>query len=431
MNGALSMNSLRLLTLLMLSFSLTTALAAEQPLTDEQKKLIENGEYLARAGDCVACHTAPGGEVFAGGLAMGSPIGDIYSTNITPDPQTGIGNYTFEDFERAVRQGKAKDGHSLYPAMPYTSFTKVTDADINSLYLYFMRGVKPVVSENKSTGIPWPLSMRWPLSVWDMIYLDDGIYKPDSGQSAEWNRGAYLVQGLGHCGACHSPRGIGFQEKGLDQTSKNYLSGGALEGWYAPNLNGDMFNGLGRWSNQDIIDFLQKGHNETSAAFGSMGDVIENSTQYLNDNDLSSIAAYLKSLPPVNRPRLHMADNRTYNALRAGEVNNPGAQLYLDNCAACHRSDGKGYKNTFPALDGASSLNSDDPSSAIHLILVGGKVPVTKKAPSGLTMPDFGWRLSDDEVAELATFIRNSWNNQSSSVSGGQVEDIRKIANKN
>lgn len=421
------MKKLYISVLLMLSFATTVSFAAEKPLTDALKTQIENGAYLARLGDCVACHMVPSGQMFAGGLAMSSPIGDIYSTNITPDVKTGIGDYTLEDFDKAVRQGKAKDGHALYPAMPYPSFIKMSDADLNDLYQYFMHDVKPIFQENQSTGIPWPLSMRWPLSVWDMVFLEDGVYKSNPKQSDDWNRGAYLVQGLGHCGSCHTPRGIGFQEKALDQTSNSYLSGGTLEGWHAPNLNGDMLNGLGRWNEQDIIDFLQKGHNENTAAFGSMVDVIQNSTQYLSDRDLKSIAVYLKSLPPVNGPSLHASDNRTYNTLHSGQINSSGAQLYLDNCAACHRSDGKGYKNTFPALSGNSAVNSDDPSSVIHIILAGAKVPVTKNAPTGLVMPDFGWRLTDQEVADIATFIRNGWENQAPIVTKGQVEDIREI----
>jgi mono/diheme cytochrome c family protein len=421
------MNKHSLSALIMLSFVSVSAYADQPTLTDAQKKQIEHGSYLALAGDCVACHTAPGGKTFAGGLPMASPIGNIYSTNITPDVKTGIGQYSLQDFDKAVRQGEAKDGHALYPAMPYPSFVKMSDADLNDLYLYFMHGVTPVEQANKDTDITWPLSIRWPLSVWSWIYVDEGVYQNDPSQTSEWNRGAYLVQGLGHCGSCHTPRGLGFQEKALDQNDSDYLAGGTLEGWHAPNLNGDPVNGLGKWSQRDIIDFLQKGHNEQTAAFGSMVDVIQNSTQHLNDNDLKAIAVYLKSLPSVNDSSAPKTNSATYQELSSGQANSPGAQLYLDNCAACHRSDGKGYKNTFPALDGNSVLNSDDPSSVIHIILAGGKAPVTAKAPTGLVMPDFGWRLNDQEVAELATFVRNAWSNKAPKVSKGQVEDIREI----
>lgn len=423
-----------LVSLLMLSLSACSLSAAEftaQQLTDQQKEQILHGAYLARAGDCVACHTAPTGQAFTGGLPMESPIGTIYSTNITPDPKTGIGEYTLEEFDNAVRKGKAKDGHPLYPAMPYTSFAKITDDDVRDLYLYFLHGVKPIEQENQGTDIPWPLSIRWPLSIWNMIYFEDRVYQPEPTKSPEWNRGAYLVQGLGHCGSCHTPRGIAIQEKALDQTDSAYLSGGTLEGWHAPNLNGDKVNGLGHWSEQSIVDFLQKGHNETSAAFGTMSNVINDSTQYLSNQDLKSIAVYLKSLPPVKDEPAPLPAHRLDNVLYQGMIHEPAALLYLDNCAACHRTDGKGYKNTFPALDGNSSLNSDDPSSVIHIILIGGQVPSTPKAPTGLTMPDFGWRLNDFEVAALATFIRNSWSNRAPAVTEKQVKEIRKLVETN
>lgn len=417
-----------LISLFMLSLSACSLSAAE--LTAQQKEQILHGAYLARAGDCVACHSTEGNPAFTGGLPMESPIGTMYSTNITPDPKTGIGDYTLEDFDNAVRKGKAKDGHPLYPAMPYTSFAKMTDDDLRDLYLYFMHGVEPVEKANHDTDIPWPLSMRWPLSVWDMIYFEDAVYKPEPTKSPEWNRGAYLVQGLGHCGSCHTPRGIAIQEKALDQTSKDYLSGGTLEGWHAPNLNGDKPNGLGHWTEQDIVDFLQKGHNETSAAFGSMADVVINSTQYLSDSDLKSIAVYLKSLPPVKDEPAPIPTDRPETVLYEGMAQLPGALLYLDNCATCHRTDGKGYKNTFPALDGNSSLNSEDPSSVIQLILIGGQVPSTAKSPTGLTMPDFGWRLNDFEIAALTSFIRNSWSNQAPNVTEKQVKEIRELVEK-
>lgn len=422
------MKKRHLLASLILSLSACGALAADQTLTDAQKKQIKNGAYLAQVGDCVACHTTPGGATFAGGLAMSTPIGDIYSTNITPDTHTGIGNYTLEDFDRAVRQGRAKSGHSLYPAMPYPSYTKITDSDLNDLYLYFMHAVTPVGYENAVADIPWPLNMRWPLTLWDTVFLTEGVYQPDPRQNDEWNRGAYLVQGLGHCGACHTPRGLGFQEKALDQRSANYLAGGTLEGWHAPNLNGDDVYGLGRWTRQEIIDFLQKGHNAHSAAFGSMTQVVEDSTQYFSAGDLKAVTTYLKSLPRVYPRTIFANDNSTYRELHSGQISTPGAQLYIDNCAACHRTDGKGYVNTFPVLDGNSVLNSEDPSSIIHIILVGGRVPVTERAPSGLVMPDFAWRLNDEEVAELSTFVRNAWSNRAPAVTAGEAKDIRDIA---
>lgn len=384
------------------------------------------GEQLARAGDCVACHTAQGGKPFAGGLKMSTPVGAIYSTNITPDKETGIGGYSYEDFAKALREGVAKDGHNLYPAMPYTSFARINDEDMRALYDFFMHKVAPVKQQNRDSDIPWPLNMRWPLSAWNLMFLDDKPFKPDSSQSEEWNRGAYLVQGLGHCGSCHTPRGIGFQEKAQDQTGSDWLTGGTLEGWHAPDLTGNVKSGLGRWSQQDIVDFLKSGQTPHGMAFGSMHDVVVDSTQHLSDADLNAIAVYLKSLkssdPQAQAPK---PDTATARALIKGDVSKPGAQEYVDNCAACHRLDGKGYARTFPALAHNSAVLSDDPSSLISIVLKGGQAPVTHSAPTGLTMPDFAWRLSDKQVADLLTFVRGGWGNNAAPVTPDQVKEIR------
>ena len=261
-------------------------------------------EYLARAADCVACHSIAGGKGFVGGLKMGTPLGAIYSTNITPDPDTGIGRYSLADFDLAVRHGIAKDGHRLYPAMPYPSYAKLTDADVVALYRFFMKQVPAVRQANVKSEIPALLSFRWPLAFWNFLFAPSAGYiaKPD--HDAAWNRGAYLVQGPGHCGACHTPRGIGIQEKSLDDSSPHYLAGAELDAWYAPSLRGDMRTGLGTWSKEDIVELLTHGHNGVGSAFGSMTDVINNSTSYFTDGDIQAIAFYLKSLPwrhPRNR----------------------------------------------------------------------------------------------------------------------------------
>lgn len=410
------------LAILLLSATGFYAQAAPVPL--EQR--IAHGEYLSRAGDCTACHTAVRGQPFAGGLKMTTPVGAIYSTNITPDRKHGIGEYSFTEFSDAVRKGIRKDGTHLYPAMPYPSFVKINEDDMQDLYLYFQHGVKPVAQANKDSDIPWPLNMRWPLAGWNLLFRHDGVFQPDTQQTTAWNRGAYLVQGLGHCGSCHTPRGIGFQEKALDQSEPEYLSGGTLEGWHAANLRGDKVTGLGQWNEQQIAQFLQSGHTEKSAAFGSMTDVVQDSTQYLNAEDLQAITVYLKSLQPMgDNAKEPVKDPATYQALASGKATQPGAQLYLDNCAACHRSDGMGYENTFPALAHNPVLLSKDPSSLISIVLKGSHMPITQTAPTGLTMPDFGWRLSDEDVAQLLSFVRTGWGNQAEPVSASQVKDIR------
>ncbi|EBY2753078.1 cytochrome c [Salmonella enterica subsp. enterica serovar Kottbus] len=400
---------------------LTSAVQAGTP-----RQNLSQGQQLVAAGDCIACHTAQGGKSYAGGLKMSTPLGAIYSTNITPDKETGIGDYSYDDFARAVREGVAKDGRNLYPAMPYTSYARVNDQDLHILYDFFMHQVPAVKQQNRDSDIPWPLSMRWPLSVWNMVFHDDAVFKTDSSQSAQWNRGAYLVQGLAHCGTCHTPRGIGFQEKALDQNDAAYLTGGTLEGWHAPDLTGNVKSGLGRWSAQDIAEFLRTGRTDNSAAFGSMTDVVAHSTQHLSSDDLEAVAVYLKSLkssdPQAVAPK---ADTTTSLALLKGDMSKPGAQEYMDNCSACHRIDGQGYAKTFPALAHNAAVLSDDPSSLISVVLRGGQMAVTQEAPTGLTMPDFAWRLDDKQVADLLTFVRSSWGNNAPAVTVNEVKTLR------
>jgi mono/diheme cytochrome c family protein len=392
--------------------------------------LISKGEYLSRAGDCVACHTAKGGKPYAGGLPMATPIGTVYSTNITPDPATGIGNFSLEDFDKAVRHGIAKDGYTLYPAMPYPSYAKVTDEDIKALYAYFMKGVEPVAQSNRETDIPWPLSMRWPLSIWRTLFAPEVAATPTSGEieDAQLERGAYLVQGLGHCGSCHTPRALTLQEKALDDSDPAYLSGGqVIDGWVAINLRGNTGDGLGTWSEEDIIETLKNGRNDHFSSIGAMNDVIQHSGQHFTDTDLLAIAQYLKSLPATeDAAELFKASDETATTLRAGGQPNRGSELYVDNCAACHRTDGQGASGVFPRLAGNPSVLSGDPSSMIRVILNGSRLPSTKQAPSDLVMPDFGWRLSDEETAQLASFIRTSWGNKAAEVSTSDVRAIRK-----
>jgi alcohol dehydrogenase (quinone), cytochrome c subunit len=279
------MSEMKLLAAALLVFGASTAANAQETATHADK-----GEYLARAGDCIACHSVRGGKAFAGGLRMGTPMGVIYSTNITPDPDTGIGNYSLRDFDRALRSGIAKDGHHLYPAMPYPSYAKITDEDVEALYSFFMKDVPAVKQANKPNEIPWYRRPRWPLAVWNTIFARASAYMARPDRDGAWNRGAYLVEGLGHCGACHTPRGWAFQEKALDDSSGTYLQGAELDAWSAPNLRSDLRTGLGAWSLDDIVALLKSGHNDKGVAFGSMLDVVNNSTPYLSDEDTAMAA---------------------------------------------------------------------------------------------------------------------------------------------
>ena len=409
------------------TLALLSSLSAMAAETDQQA-LVKQGEYLARAGDCVACHTAKGGKPFAGGLPMETPIGTIFSTNITPDP-SGIGAYSFDDFDKAVRHGIAQNGSTLYPAMPYPSYARVNQADMQALYAYFMNGVEPVTQANKDSDIPWPMSMRWPLAMWRWAFAPAvADFTPVAGQDPVVSRGAYLVEGLGHCGACHTPRALTMQEKALSASdSSAFLAGSApLEGWIAKNLRGDHKDGLGSWDEAQLVQFLKTGRSDRSAVFGGMSDVIEHSMQYMSEDDLTAIARYLKSLPAVNpADKPHQYDPAVADALWNGDDSKRGAAVYIDNCAACHRTDGNGYTRVFPALAGNPVLQSDDPTSLIHIVLKGGTLPATHTAPSTFTMPAFDWRLSDQEVADVVNFIRTSWGNKGGDVTEKDVKALR------
>lgn len=405
------------------------ALLSSCSVSAAETDLIKQGEYLARAGDCVACHTAKGGKPFAGGLPMETPIGVIYSTNITPD-KTGLGDYSFEDFDKAVRHGVAKSGSTLYPAMPYPSYARVSDSDMQALYTYFMKGVEPVAQQNRDSDIPWPLSMRWPLAAWRWMFAPSvEEHQVPTTADPVVSRGAYLVEGLGHCGACHTPRALTMQEKALSAVDGSaFLSGSApLEGWIAKSLRGDHKDGLGSWSEEQLVQFLKTGRSDRSAVFGGMSDVVVHSMQYMSEDDLTAIARYLKSLPAVDpKDQPHQYDQQVAQALWKGDDSKPGASVYIDNCAACHRTDGHGYTRVFPALAGNPVLQTADATSLINIVLNGGTLPVTHAAPSTFTMPAFAWRLSDQEVADVVSFIRGSWGNQGAPVSASDVADLRK-----
>jgi mono/diheme cytochrome c family protein len=412
----------------------TRQIAASQSAESDAAS-IERGRYLAVAADCIGCHTAPGGKPFAGGLALDSPIGKIYSTNITPHADSGIGKFTLDDFDRAVRHGIDAEGVTLYPAMPYPSYALISDSDIAALYTYFMHGIEPVPSTTPANGIPWPLSIHWPLAIWRKLFApapDTPGFNASRYADPEVARGAYLVQAPGHCGTCHTPRAISLQERALDDTSTSFLAGGQeFGGWVAVNLRGNIGDGLGNWSKDDIVATLRTARNAKQAVIGApMSEVVLHSTQNLNEADLQAIAAYLKTLAPSSGRTVKFAANpATAAALATGHEADRGAELYDDNCAACHRSDGAGSPAALPQIADNSSVLAEDPNSLILLVLAGGSLPGTAAAPSTLGMPAFAWRLSDEEVAELLTFIRTNWGNQASNVTAAEVARVRDSLN--
>ena len=389
---------------------------------------MSRGEYVARLANCVACHSTPDGAPFAGGLKMNVPmLGDIYTTNITPDKATGIGDYSYEDFEKAMRDGIAKDGHHLYPAMPYTSYAKMSDDDIHALYDFFMNEVKPVNQANLPDEIEGWKNVRWALGIWNMLFLDDKAYANKSDKDAEWNRGAYLVQGAGHCGACHSPRGLMFQEKGLDEGDSAFLAGAPLDNWSSPSLNGDVNSGLGRWSEQDVVDFLKNGRNVHGTAFGTMVEVVNNSTSYMSDDDLMAIAVYLKSLPAQKEKGAtpYAYDNGTTEMLTKLKFEEPGAVTYYQYCVSCHLYDGKGQGLYQPGLAGNPVVLDQDPSSLVNLTLNGSLRVVTSGKPHAYGMPFFRVLRNDQQIADVLTFVRKSWGNNAPAVTPEQVAKIR------
>ncbi|KQN54328.1 c-type cytochrome [Erwinia sp. E602] len=384
--------------------------------------LVKQGEYISRLGDCGACHTIPGKPAFSGGLAIESNLGTIYSTNITPDKEQGIGKYSEQQFSDAVRKGVLPDGKRLYPAMPYPDYAKISDADMHALYVYFMQGVKPSAEQPPETDLSFPFSQRWGMRFWNWAFTGDTPFRPIGGASAEVNRGAYLVESLGHCGSCHTPRGIGMNEKALDSGDEKFLAGGSLNGWEVPSLRG-----LPHWTEQETVDYLATGRNDKAAVGGEMTSVVEHSTSWMTDADLKAISAYLKFLggnPPAPAKAAE-AVSATEAKLTAAKSLTTGERLYLDNCGACHFVTGKGAPRIFPELDGATIVNAGDPTGLIHTILAGAQQPSTAKAPSTLAMPGFAARLSDDEVAQLATFIRQGWGNKADAVSEKQVREVR------
>ncbi len=352
-------------------------------------------------------------------------MGTIYSTNITPESTTGIGGYSYGDFERAVRKGIRPDGTHLYPAMPYVSYAVVRDDDVKALYAYFMSSVEAVRQDNQPTTMPWPLSMRWPLAWWQLAFAQPREFASGT-KDPQLERGAYLVEGLAHCGACHTPRGIAFQETAMaDGNNSGFLSGSVLEGWYAKNLRGED-TGLSTWTTAEIVDFLKTGRNDKTAAFGSMADVVEHSTQHLSNDDLTAIATYLKSLKPRDgrSPTWQPKDDLTTAALKAGDFSAPGAASYAEHCAICHRMDGKGAPRVYPALAGNSMVFADDPSSLIQVTLAGGRMPKTPHDTMAFTMPAFA-NLTNREVAEVLNFIRNGWGNHGSEITEADISRMR------
>jgi alcohol dehydrogenase (quinone), cytochrome c subunit len=390
--------------------------------------IIARGAYLARLGDCAACHSVPGKPAYSGGLRMGIPIGAIYTTNITPDANDGIGRMSLDDFDRALRFGVA-DGHSLYPAMPFTSYYNTRPEDVAALYTYFKFGVPPAAVPNRPNDIVFPLSMRWPLTFWRWFFAPSPkAFTASAGMDSQLSQGGYFVEGLGHCGECHTPRALTMQVKATTPAGgAAFLSGAVVENYFAPSLRNGGPGTLGAWSDEELAQFLETGANSQGIAFGSMSDVIIHSTQYMTPADALATAKYLKSLRgPGEEPAARFTyDPAEHVALKNGDASKPGARIYLDNCAACHRPDGVGYERVFPRLAGNPVVQTGNPKSLISIVMEGSQTPRTARTPAQFTMPGFAWRLSNRDVADVVNFIRTSWGNSAPPASPADVGEIR------
>ncbi|WP_370654652.1 cytochrome c [Rhodoferax sp.] len=380
--------------------------------------LLAQGAYLARAGNCMGCHTARGGTPFAGGRGIETPFGTVFSSNLTSDTATGIGSWSAADFWQAMHDGRSKDGRLLNPAFPYTSFTQVTRADSDALFAY-LQTLPPASQANTPHALRWPFGTQSALAVWRALYFTPGVYQADAARPAEWNRGAYLVRGLGHCGSCHTPRNaLGASNSGFD------LAGGMIpmQNWYAPSLMSSLEAGVADWSPQDIAALLKTGVSPRGSAAGPMAEVVRNSTQYLSSEDLGAMTGFLKSLPATSEaPRAEQAAQGAPSAAVSGI----GAKLYETHCAQCHGDRGEGVRGAYPPLAQNRGVTLSDTSNLVQMVLYGGFAPATEGNPRPFGMPPFVLQLNDKSTAAVLTYIRNAWGNRASQVTELEVNRAR------
>ena len=395
------------------SDGLTPAGFLTHPVADSapNAEQVRRGQALVIAGDCMSCHLREGGAPFAGGYPLRTPFGVIYSPNITSDKETGIGAWTGDDFYRAMHDGIGRQGENLYPAFPYPNFNRISRADDDAILAY-LKAVPAVRYTAPGNQLAFPMNIRFMVSFWNWLFFHPRPSQADPAQSTEWNRGADLVNGLGHCGACHTPKNV----LGADKSGQDFR-GGTLENWTAPNLTEAPNAGLGAWSVADITEYLATGRNARAGAGGEMGKVVSYSTSLMSDQDRSAIAVYLKSLPASPEPPASPPDAGTMAR---------GAAIYSDACAGCHLENGVGQARYFPPLGHDAVLQQADPTGLERLILAGSRIGPTAARPSPLAMPSFAWKLTDAEIADVGTYIRNSWGNRAAPLPAGPVGSLRR-----
>lgn len=377
-------------------------------------ELIERGRYIASAADCVACHSAPGGTPYAGGSALQTPFGTLVAPNITPDAETGIGRYTEEDFRRALREGIGRGGKRLYPAMPYPAYSKMTDDDIAALFAY-MKTLEPASNAVEANQLPFPFNIRLAMAGWNLVNFSGPVtFQPDPEKSAAWNRGAYLVDALGHCGTCHTPKTL----LGADDDDA-YLQGENLQAWVAPNITADRHRGIGRWSADQLVAYLETGANHQSLASGPMAEEVMNSSSRMTDEDLGAIATYLLDHKGPDEPAPQPLGPDTPQMAAGGAI-------FKDRCAACHNGDGSGQMPIFPNLADSGVVNQADATTLIRIVIEGSRAVASTERPTAPAMPPFGWRFDDAQVAAVLTYLRNSFGNAAPAVEPDEVADLRR-----
>ena len=396
-----------ILAILVLCTAFTGGAVAAEPSAET----IARGKALTEAADCASCHTADPAKPFAGGKKIETPFGGIYTPNLTPDRDTGLGAWSDDAFYRALRYGERPDGSRYYPAFPYPNFTKLIRDDIAAIRAY-LATLTPINNTPPPSELVWPLNYRVFMRGWNWLFFQPGIFMPDQRKSAQWNRGGYLVEGAAHCGGCHTPKNI----FGADRHDRLY-GGSMVQGWFAPRLDNAARSGLKSWSTDDIVEYLQSGRNARSHAGGLMAEVILNSTSKMSDADVRAIAVYLKNLPAgAAEPVVTPPSQAEMSA---------GADIYTHHCIACHEADGTGSPRIYPPLPGNANLQSTNPTSTLRIILDGAQTVTTPRAPNTGSMPGYAGKLSDQEIADVTTYIRNSWGNLAPPVTPGQVKKAR------
>jgi len=414
--GALALFVLLIVLIVAVNFRDEPSLPKEPQRFASNPTLVERGAYLARAGNCAACHTPRGGAPLAGGLGIETPFGTVYSSNITSDETTGIGAWNSAEFFRAMHNGRSRDGRLLYPAFPYPNYTQITREDSDAIYAY-LKSVAPVKQANRPHTLRFPYNTQPSLAVWRAMFFDPGVYRPDTSKTAQWNRGGYLVRGLGHCNACHGGRNL------LGATSEKLeMSGGLIpmQKWYAPALTSSREAGVADWDTNHVVELLKNGVSPRGSVMGPMAEVVYRSTQYVSTDDLLAMAVFLKQLPQAEEP--HPPDKPLP---RDPAVMDKGGKVYEKNCAQCHGDKGEGAPGAYPALAGNRAVTMPSTANLVRVVVSGGYLPSTGGNPRPYGMPPYNQTLDDSQIAAVLSFIRLSWGNEAPAVSQLEVLQFR------